>query len=61
MIVTKVRGQNKIGKILVSPTEAMVVRKMGINLEVYVQMQLTAIAKRRKWKWFFEKKVEAHE
>ena len=56
MIVTKVRGQDKVDKIILSPSEAEVVKKLGVSLELYVQRQLQMIAKKRRWKWFFEKK-----
>ena len=56
MIVTKVRGQNKIDKIIVSRTEAEVVRKLGVNLELYVKAQLMKIAKKRKWYWYIEQR-----
>ncbi len=55
MIVRKVRGQNKISKIILSKVEADVVRKMGVPLEKYVQAHLVQIAKKRKWKWFFNR------
>jgi len=55
MYVRKVRGQNKISKILMSSSEAEIVRKLGIDLEKYVREQLRMIAKERRWKWYFEK------
>ena len=55
MIVRKVRGQNKIHKIILSKTEADVVRRRGISLEEYVKVSLVQIAKKRRWKWFFNK------
>lgn len=55
MIVTKVRGQDKVDKILVTPTEAAMVKKLGVPLKLYVERQLRLIAKRRRWKWFFKK------
>lgn len=55
MIVRKVRGQNKIDKIILSKTEADVVRRRGISLEEYVKVRLVQIAKERRWKWFFNK------
>lgn len=61
MIVKKVRGQDKIAKILVSRSEAEVVRKMGLALEDYVKRQLQQIAKKRKWKWYFEKVGKTNE
>ena len=55
MIVTKVRGQDKVDKIIVSPSEAAAVKKLGVPLKLYVERQLRLIAKRRRWKWFFKK------
>ena len=54
MIVRKVRGQEKIGKIIVSKAEADTVRKMGVPLEDYIKIQLYRIAKKRRWKWYFK-------
>jgi len=58
MIVRKVRGQNKIDKIILSKTEADVVRRRGISLEEYVKVRLVQIAKKRRWKWFFNKEKQ---
>ena len=55
MLVRKVRGQNKISKIILSGIEAAVVRKMGVTLEAYIKVRLAHIAKKRRWKWFFNK------
>jgi hypothetical protein len=55
MLVRKVRGQDKIGKIILTPAEVAVVRKLGIALEVYVKERLLQIAKQRRWKWFLNK------
>jgi len=55
MLVRKVRGQDKIDKIIVSMIEAKLAHKMGIPLEKYVKTQLVLIAKKRKWKWYFNK------
>ena len=54
MIVRKVRGQCKVGKITVSSAEAALVRKLGLSLEMYVKEQLAFIAKKRKWKWYLK-------
>ena len=53
MYVRKVRGQDKIGKVILSKTEVEVVRRMGIPLEKYVKERLVQIAKERRWKWYF--------
>lgn len=55
MLVRKVRGQNKVGRMYVSVTEVELARRMGIPLEFYVAQQLVFIAKKRGWKWYFEK------
>jgi hypothetical protein len=55
MIVRKVRGQDKVGKITITANEAKVVRKLGISLEDYVKNALLLIAKERRWKWFLNK------
>ena len=58
MIVRKVRGQNKIKRIILSKTQADDVRRRGISLEEYVKVQLVQIAKKRRWKWFFIKEEQ---
>jgi hypothetical protein len=59
MLVRKVRGEDKIGKIILLAAEIAVVRKLGIPVEKYVKVRLIQIAKERRWKWFFNK--EKHE
>ena len=56
MMVTKVRGQEKVGKIILSKMELDFVKLMGITVEKYVQTQLVFIAKKRGWKWYFKQK-----
>jgi hypothetical protein len=58
VIVRKVRGQNKVGKVLLSRSEVELVQKMGIPLEEYVKTHLVRIAKERRWKWYFEQQGE---
>jgi hypothetical protein len=55
MYVRKVRGQNKVGKIVLTAAEIAVVRKLGMVLEDYVKHALLLIAKERRWKWYFNK------
>ena len=55
MLVRKVRGQNKISKIIVSRSEIEVVRRMGVPIEKWVKNMLVFIAKKRRWKWYFNK------
>jgi hypothetical protein len=55
MYVRKIRNQNKVGKIILSKTEADLVRRRGVSLEAYVKQMLNFIAKKRKWTWYFNK------
>jgi len=55
MYVRKVRGQNKIGKIVLNAFQVAVIRKSGLTLEDYVKQQLLIIAKKRRWKWYVNK------
>lgn len=55
MIVRKVRGQDKVGKILLSATDVKVANMMGVALERYTKEMLSLIAKQRRWKWYFNK------
>ena len=56
MFVRKVRGQDKVGKIILTRTEVEVVKKKGIPIEEYVKQMLLLIAKQRRWKWFPKEK-----
>ena len=55
MKVRKVRGQDKVGKIILSRTEVELVERMGVSLEAFVKQRLIQIAKKRRWKWYFNK------
>ena len=55
MIVRKVRGQNKVGKIILSRTQVEAVRRRGVKLEDYIKQMLILIAKKRRWKWYLTK------
>ena len=55
MLVRKIRGEDKIGKVILLAAEVAVVRKMGIPVEKYIKARLVQIAKQRRWKWFFNK------
>jgi hypothetical protein len=56
MRVRKVRGQDKVGKVIMSKSEVDTIRKIGIPIELYIAQQLVFIAKKRKWTWYFNKK-----
>jgi len=55
MLVRKVRGEDRVGKITLSKSEMDSVKRMGVSLEAYVKQRLIQIAKERRWKWFFNK------
>ena len=55
MYVRKVRGQDRVGKITLSPTEVNLAKKLGIPLEKYAQAQLMFIAKKRRWHWYLNR------
>jgi hypothetical protein len=55
MLVRKVRGEDKVGKVILLASEVAVARKMGIPVEKYVKARLVQIAKQRRWKWYFNK------
>ena len=59
MIVRKVRGENKISKIILLAAEIAVARKMGVSAEEYTKVRLDQIAKKRRWKWYFNKEKTA--
>lgn len=55
MYVRKVRGQDKVGKIILTSAQVAIVRKLGIPIEQYVKQMLLQIAKQRRWKWYLNK------
>ena len=55
MLVRKVRGQDKIGKVILTPSEVAVLRKLGMDPKDYVKKALPMIAKKRRWKWYLNK------
>lgn len=55
MLVRKVRGQDKIGKVIMSQSEMDSVKKLGVPIEVYIKERLLQIAKQRRWKWYINK------
>jgi hypothetical protein len=58
MLVRKVRNQNKVGKITLTPGEVVFARKLGVPLESFAKEMLGFIAKKRRWKWFFNKEQQ---
>ena len=55
MRVRKVRGENRVGKMTLSATEVELAKRMGISVEKYAKNCLVLIAKKRRWKWFFNR------
>ena len=58
MRVRKIRGENRVGKITLSATEVELAKRMGISVEKYAKNCLVLIAKKRRWKWFFDRGQE---
>jgi hypothetical protein len=56
MLVRKVRGQDKVGKIILTAAQVAIIKKMGYSVEEYVKQTLLLIAKKRRWKWFLKRK-----
>lgn len=57
MLVRKIRGQDKIGRIILTPTDLILAQKLGFSVEDYVNNRLIFIAKERRWKWFFNREI----
>ena len=55
MRVRKIRGENRVGKMTLSATEVELAKRMGISVEKYAKNCLVLIAKKRRWKWFFDR------
>ena len=55
MRVRKVRNEDRVGKMTLSATEVALAKKIGISVEKYVKNCLVLIAKKRRWKWFFNR------
>ena len=58
MMVRKIRGENRVGKMTLSATEVELAKRMGISVEKYAKNCLVLIAKKRRWKWFFDRGQE---
>lgn len=55
MIVRKVRGEDKVGKITLFKFEYDLIKKLSLPVEMYIKESLINIAKKRRWKWYFKK------
>jgi len=56
MDIKKVRGENRVHPIKLSDAQMQICRVLYIEPEVYIKTLLEEIAKKRRWKWFFEQK-----
>lgn len=55
MKIRKIRGQNKVSDMALDPIDVELAKKLGIPLKNYALEALLFIAKKRKWKWFFNR------
>jgi len=55
MIVKKIRGQNKIGLVIITSAEIASAKRMSIPIRDYIKQSIIFIAIKRKWKWYFNK------
>ena len=55
MIVRKVRGEDRIEKIILHYWEVEACKKMDMPVELYAKKLLLQIAKKRRWKWYLNK------
>ena len=55
MMVRKVRGEDKVGKITLLKFEYDLIKKLSLPVEMYIKEGLINIAKKRRWKWYFKK------
>jgi hypothetical protein len=57
MLVKKTKNKEDF-KIILSRSEVDFAKKIGIPIEKYVKTQLVKIAKKRRWKWYFEREMQ---
>jgi hypothetical protein len=55
MIVKKIRGQNKIGLVIITSAEIASAKRMSIPINDYIKQSIIFIAIKRKWRWYFNK------
>ena len=55
MKIRKIRGQNRVSNMALDPIDVELAKKFGIPLKTYAYEALVFIAKKRKWKWFFNR------
>lgn len=53
MKVRKVRGEDRISKVVVSQADVLHAKELGIEIKTYIKRYLEMIAKKRRWTWYF--------
>ena len=53
MKVRKVRGEDRISKVVVSQADVLNAKALGIEIKTYIKRHLEMIAKKRRWAWYF--------
>lgn len=52
MKVRKVRGEDRISKVVVSQADVLHAKELGIEIKTYIKRYLEMIAKKRRWAWY---------
>jgi hypothetical protein len=55
MKVRKVRGEDRVGKIIVSQADVLYAKALGVEIKTYVKRYLEMIATKRRWTWYLVK------
>lgn len=53
MKVRKMRGEDRISKVVVSQADVLNAKALGIEIKTYIKRHLEMIAKKRRWTWYF--------
>ena len=52
MKVRKVRGEDRISKVVVSQADMLHAKALGVEIKTYIKRYLEMIAKKRRWAWY---------
>lgn len=55
MKARKVRGEDRISKVVVSKADVLHAKALGVEIKTYVKRYLEMIAKKRRWTWYLTK------
>jgi hypothetical protein len=55
MKVRKVRGEDRISKVVVSQADVLHAKALGVEIKTYIKRYLEMIAKKRRWAWYLAK------